>query len=105
MNQYTYDMKMYLGRNSDFATDDIAATHNLRHLTSRFDSLGHKIYMDNVFSSPSLFDDLNRRNINSCRAVRPNSRDMPRDFGLKQLKLKRGNIRVSTRGGLTALLC
>jgi hypothetical protein len=36
--------------------------------------------------------------------VRPNRRDMPRDFGLKQLKLKRGNIRVRTRGVLTALL-
>ena len=36
--------------------------------------------------------------------MRPNRRDRPRDFGPKQLKLKRGDIRVRTRGGLTALV-
>jgi len=29
---------------------------------------------------------------------------MPRDFGPKQLKLTRGDVRVRTRGGLTALV-
>src|SRR5215510_7211457 len=60
--------------------------------------------MDNFFSSPRLFDDLNRRKINSCGTVRPNRKDMPRDLGTKQLKLTRGDIRVRTRGGLTALV-
>ena len=36
--------------------------------------------------------------------MRPNRRDMPNDFGPKQLKLKRGDVRVRTRGGLTALI-
>jgi len=31
-------------------------------------------------------------------------KDMPHDFGPKQLKLKRGDIRVRTRGGLTTLV-
>jgi len=44
------------------------------------------------------------RKINSCRTVRPNRKDMPSYFGLKQLKLKRGDVRVRTRGGLTALV-
>jgi len=60
--------------------------------------------MDNFFSSPRLFDDLDGHKINSCGAVWPNRKDMPRDFGPKQLKLKRGDIRVKTRGGLTALV-
>ena len=60
--------------------------------------------MDNFFSSPRLFDDLDRRKLNSCGTLRPNRRDMPRDFGPKQLKLKRGDVRVSTRGGLTVLV-
>jgi len=29
---------------------------------------------------------------------------MPRDFGPKKLKMKRGDVRVTTRGGLTALV-
>ena len=33
-----------------------------------------------------------------------NRRDMPHDFGPKQLKLKRGGIRVRTRGSMTALI-
>jgi len=101
---YTYDMRVYLGRDSHSATDDMTATHaTVRHLTSRVQGLGHKIFMDNFFSSPRLFDDLDRRKINSCGTVRPNRRDIPSDFGPK-LKLKRGDVRVSTRGGLTALV-
>jgi len=102
---YTYDMSVYLARDSHFAIDDMTATHaTVRHLTRRVESLGHKIFMDNFFSSPRLFDDLDRCKINSCGTVRPNRRDMPSDFEPKQLKLKRGDIRVRTRGGLTALV-
>jgi len=96
---YTYDMKVYLGRDSHSATDNMTATHaTVRQLTCRVEGLGHKIFMDNFFSSPRLFDDLDRRQINSCGTVRPNRKDMPSDFGPKQLKLKRGDVRVRTRG-------
>jgi len=60
--------------------------------------------MDNFFSSQGLFDDLDRCKINSCGTVRPNRKNMPPYFGLKQLKLKRGDVRVRTRGGLTVLV-
>jgi len=60
--------------------------------------------MDNFFSSPRLFDDLDRCKINSCGTVQPNRRDMPHYFGPKQLKLKSGDVRVRTRAGLTALV-
>ena len=71
---------------------------SVRHLTRRVESLGHKIFMDNFFSSPRLVGDLDRCKINSCRTV------WPHDFGSKQLKLKRGDIRVRIRGGFTALV-
>ena len=95
---YTYDMRVYLGRDSHTATDDMTAAHTtVRHLTSRVQGLGHKIFMDNFFSSPRLFDDLERHKINSCGTMRPNRRDMPSDFGPK-LKLRRGDVRVRTGG-------
>jgi len=98
-------MRVYLGRDSHSATDDMTAIHaTVRHLTSRVEGLGQKIFMDNLFSSPRIFDDLDRRKINSCGTLRPNRRDMPSDFGPKQLKLKRGDIRVRPRGGLTTLV-
>ena len=96
---------MYLGRDSHSATDDMIATHaTVRHLTSRVEVLGYRIFMDNFFSSQGLFDDLDRCKINSCGTVRPNRKNMPPYFGLKQLKLKRGDVRVRTRGGLTVLV-
>jgi len=66
--------------------------------------LGHKLFMDNFFSSPRLFDDLDGHKINSCGTVRPNRKDMPHDFGPKKLKRKRGDVTVKARGGLTALV-
>ena len=59
--------------------------------------------MDNFFSSPRLFDDLLRRKIISCGTVRPNRKDMLTDFGPKKLKLTKGDIRLRTKGNLTAL--
>ena len=48
------------GRNKN-VPDGMTATHaTVRHLTSRFECLRHKTFMDNFFSSPRLFDDLDR---------------------------------------------
>jgi len=99
---YTYDMRVYLGRDSHSTNDMTATDKTVRYLTCRVEGLGHKIFMHNFFSSPRLFYDLDRRKINSRRTVRPNRKDVPHDFGPNQLKLKRGDIRVWTRGGLTA---
>jgi hypothetical protein len=102
---YTYDMRVYLSKDSRSATDDMTATYaTVRHLMPRVEGLGHKLFTDNFFSSLRLFDDLEARKINSCGTVWPNRKDMPPDFGPKKLKLKRGNIGVKTRGGLTALV-
>ena len=101
---YTYDMRVELGTDSHSASDDMTATYTTVHLICRVEGLGYKIFMDDFFSCPRRFDDLVRCKINSCRTVRPNRKDMPRDFGPKQLKLKRGDIRVRIRGGLTALV-
>ena len=100
---YTYDMRVYLDRDPPSAMDDMTATYAaVRHLTSRVEGLGHKIFLGNFFSSPRLF--LDRCKINSCGTVWPNRRDMPNDFGPEQLKLKRGDESVRTRGGSTALV-
>jgi len=44
-SEYMYDMRVYLGRDSHSASDDMTATHaTVRHLTSRVEGLGHKIF-------------------------------------------------------------
>jgi hypothetical protein len=98
-------MRVYVGKDSHSTTDDMTATHTgVRHLTHRVEGLGHKLFMNNFFSSPRLFDDLERHKINSCRRVQPDRKDMPADLGPKKLKFKRGDVRVRTRGNLTALV-
>jgi len=101
---YTYDMRVYLGKDSRSATDDMTATHaTVRHLTCTVEGLGHKLFMDNFFSSPRLFDNLLRHKIHLCGAVLPNRKDMPSDFRPKKLKLTKGDVQVRTRGNLTVL--
>ena len=71
-------MRVYLGTDSHSATDDMTATHApVRYLTCRVEGLGHKIFMDNFFSSPRLLDDLDRRKINSCGTVHPTEKTCP----------------------------
>ena len=56
---HTYDMRVYLGTDSHSATDNMTAINaTVRHLTCRVEGLGHKIFIDNFFSSPRLSDDL-----------------------------------------------
>jgi len=56
---YTYDMSVYLGEQRQNATAQITATHGtVLQVIRRVEELGHKIFMDNYFTSPGLFDDL-----------------------------------------------
>ena len=60
--------------------------------------------MDNFFSSPDLFDDLAKKKISCCGTVRLHRKGMPKDLVPKTLKLKHGDLRVRTRGDLTAVV-
>ena len=54
---YTYDMKVYLGKDRQHTAQHVTATHaTVTELTRKIEGCGHKLYMDNFFSSPELFD-------------------------------------------------
>jgi hypothetical protein len=77
-------MSVYLGRDRKYATASMTATHaTVTGLTTRIENFRHKLYMDNFFSSPDLFDDLHTKVINCCGTIRQNRKEMPRDFGTK----------------------
>jgi len=73
-------------------------------LTRKIEGRGHKLYMDNFFSSPKLFDDLLKKQIYCCGTVSPNRKGMPQDLRPKTTKQKRGDIRIRTRVDLTPIL-
>jgi hypothetical protein len=100
---YTYDMKLYLGKDRSYATDTMTAIHaTVAGLMRRVENVGHKIYMDNFFSSPDLSNNLHSRKINCCGTVRLNQKGMPQEFR-KTMKLTRGDIWNRVSGNLTAM--
>jgi hypothetical protein len=55
-SRYACAMRVYLGKDLHSATDDITATQaTVRHLNRRVEGVGHKLFMDNFFSSPILW--------------------------------------------------
>jgi hypothetical protein len=101
---YTYDMKVYLGKDRQRTAQHVTATHaTVTELTRKTEGREHKLYMENFFSSPELIDDLVKTQIYCCGTVRPNGKGMPQDLKPKT-KLKRGDIRVRTSADMTAIL-
>ncbi len=98
-------MTIYLGRDRQRTAQHLSATHaTVSKLTEKIQGRGHKLYMDNYFSSPDLFDDLATKQIYCCGTVRPNRKGMPQDLDPKRMTLKRGDLQVRTRGDLTTIL-
>jgi hypothetical protein len=104
-NGYTYDLKVHLGKDRQSTAQRLTAARAIvTELTRKVEGHGHKLYVNDFFSSPALFDDLAKKKVNCCGAVKPNRRGMPRDLELGEVELKRGDIKVRTRGDLTAVL-
>ena len=102
---YTYDMKVYLGKDRQHMAQDVTATHaTVMELMRKIQGRGHILHMDNLFSSPELFDDLVNKQIYSWDIVRLNRRGMPQDMVPKKTKMKRGDIHIRTTADLTAIL-
>jgi hypothetical protein len=54
-----HDMNVYLSKDRQRVAQHLTATHNtVANLTRAVEGFGHKLYMDNFFSSPDLYDDL-----------------------------------------------
>jgi hypothetical protein len=102
---YTYNMNVYLSKDRQRAAQHLTATLNtVANLTRGVEGFGHKLYMDNFFSSPDLYDDLAQKKIFCCGTVGLHRKGIPKDLKPKTLRLKRGDIRVRTRGDMMAVV-
>ena len=72
-------------------------------LTKEVQGFGYKLYMDSFFSSTDLYDELAHKKL-CCGTVRPHIKNMPKDLRPKTLGMKRGDIRVRTRGDLSVVV-
>jgi hypothetical protein len=83
-------MSVYLGKQKNNADTDITSIHGtVLELVCKFEGVGHKIFMDNYFTSPKLFNDFLSRKINACGTVRYNRKGIPLSFSPKELKMKK----------------
>jgi hypothetical protein len=58
----------------------MTATHFIvTELAVRIENVQHKLYMGSFFPSP--MDNLDTKTVNCCRAVRPNRKQMLKNFG------------------------
>ena len=65
-----YDVTVYLDRDGQCTAHHLTATHAIvSELTKKIQGHGQKLYMDNYFSSPDLFDDLAMKQIYCCGTV------------------------------------
>ena len=52
---YTYNMNVCLGKDRQYASPCITATHaTVTGLNAKLENLGQKLHMDNLFSSPAF---------------------------------------------------
>ena len=64
---YPYDIDLYLGKDRQQIAQRLTAPHaKMTDMTKRIGGFGHKLYTDNNFSSPDLFDDLAQKKIYWC---------------------------------------
>ena len=74
-------MHVYLGQDRQRPAQHLTATQaTVTILTRGLKGFGHKLYMDNFFSSPDLFDDLAQKKISCCGTVRLHRKGMPKDL-------------------------
>jgi hypothetical protein len=66
--------------------DTFYYSYTITELTARMENVVHKLYMDNISSSP--LDNLPTKTISCCGTVRPNREGMLKNFGYT-LELKR----------------
>jgi hypothetical protein len=78
---YTYNMTVYLGKDRKCVTPSMIATHaTVTGFIAKNEHVGHKLYVDNFFSSLALFDDLHTKTVNCCGTIRPNRKEDTEEF-------------------------
>jgi hypothetical protein len=84
-----------------YASPPMTAIHRTAtRLTARSANVRHKLYMDNLLSSPELFEDLHNKTTNSCVTIRLNRKGILINF--REKIMLKDNINTWVRANLTA---
>lgn len=99
---YCLNFKIYTGHDKISNDIDVNVSESVvRDLSKLIINQGYTMYLDNWYSSPSVFEYLLQNNTNAIGTVRSNRKNMPKD--LASLKLKKGEIAARSSRGVLAL--
>jgi hypothetical protein len=94
------DMKVYFGKDGQFTAQHATATHlTVTEMASKTDGHGQKLYVDNIFSSPELFDDLAKYGF-AVAVLSGQTEEACHKTAPKTTKMKSGDIRLGIRADL-----
>ena len=97
---YCYHFKIYTDSDQINPVDS-ASESVVMELSQSVLDRGHTLYLDDCYSSPELFTTLLDSKTNAVGKVRPDRKNMPRDFVTS--KLKKGECRLKSCNGILAL--
>ena len=99
---YVYLTLCHTGKDTSL-DDSTGVTHGVvLKLIEWLENRGHHVYMDNYYTSPTLFTSLLQLGVGACGTVRINRRGMPKE--LTAAKLKKGEMTSSeVQKGILAL--
>ena len=94
---YCLNVITYTGKDTFSRQDCPLTSQVVLQLLDGFDNAGHIVYMDNFYSSPDLFVQLQRKGIGACGTACINRRNMPQQLKPENLKLKCGDDPIFMR--------
>jgi hypothetical protein len=98
---YVLDLIFYTGAATELDEKEIlgVSTSVVTTLMAPYLDVGHKLYVDNWYTSPNLFLLLHDRKTNACGTVRINRKNMPK---FSSGKLSKGEVEAFVSGVLLA---
>ena len=95
-NGYLWNWDLYTGKDDNISNHNLGLAHRVvMNLLDddRLRNKGYRVFMDNFYSSPDLFHDLQEEGFEACSTLRSNRRGIPDD--LKSAKLRKGESHFS----------
>jgi DNA-binding transcriptional regulator LsrR (DeoR family) len=85
-------MKVYFGQDGQYTAQHARATHlTVTEMARKTDGHGHKLYVDNIFSSPQVFDELAKYRF-TVAVLSGQTEEACHKTPLKTTKVKRGDV-------------
>jgi hypothetical protein len=76
---------MYICKDAETTNGGLATTYcSVKNMTHKTEGVEDKVFMDNFFSLPTLFHNLETSKINSTMTIQPNQNDVPHDFSTEK---------------------